>query len=429
MSQPSCRLNIIIVGAGLGGLGAAISLLRSGHSVLLLEAAQQISEIGAGIQCHPNAVRILRHWGLEAALRPYITRPECVNLLSWRGELLSSLPFGDAEQEWGAPFWDLRRSCLQKVLLQQAEALGARVRCAARVVGFLEAGGVLLDGGETLAADLVVGADGIYSKTREALLGRADPPRRTGDLAYRLLLDTQAMMADPDLAEMVKRPQVNYWLGPQKHAVTYALRGGTQLNIVLLVPDDMPDTTTVTPGNIDEMRAHYAGWDPRITKLLGFADSVHKWKLCISNGGVDSWSNAQATFVLLGDAVHAALPYLGSGAGMALEDAAFLGLVLGKIRNKAEVKTALKVYERARRNRTDRIIARGNVQQHLYHLPDGPEQQERDRRVRLHPTPDGEAMAWRDPGFAPFLLAYDVVADVEREWEAQARASVRSSLL
>jgi salicylate hydroxylase len=101
---------------------------------------------------------------------------------------------------------------------------------------------------------------------------------------------------------------------------------------------------------------------------------------------------------------------------MALEDGAFLGLVLGKIKRKEEVKHALTVYERARTQRTARIVERGNVQQYLYHLPDGPEQEERDRKLRMEPTPPGEVLAWRDPEFAPFLLGYDVEVDVEKHW-------------
>jgi salicylate hydroxylase len=118
---------------------------------------------------------------------------------------------------------------------------------------------------------------------------------------------------------------------------------------------------------------------------------------------------------------------------MALEDGAFLGMVLGKIKKKEEVKHALKVYERARRQRATRIVERGNVQQYLYHLPDGPEQEERDRKLRMDPTPPGEVLAWRDPEFAPYLLGYDVDEDVEKHWDlgtemAEGGGLVRSSL-
>ncbi|KAI5857791.1 hypothetical protein BZA05DRAFT_106304 [Tricharina praecox] len=415
-----CKLNVVIVGAGLGGLGAAIGISLAGHNVTVLEAASEIGEIGAGIQIHPNASRILTRWGLAPALSAYWTTPRCVNMLSWRGEPLASMRFAEAAEKYGSPFWDFHRANLHRCLLERAVELGATVRCKARVDTLEFVGGettVVLEGGERVTADLVVGADGIYSKTREAFVGHKDPPKKTGDLAYRLLLDAREMLKDPELAGMVTDPQVMYWLGPDKHAVSYVLRGGRQFNMVLLVPDDLPDSSTVVPGNVAEMCALYADWDARIPKLLGLCTEVHKWKLSIRPNDLPAWSNPAGTFVLLGDAVHAALPYLAAGAGMALEDGAFLGLALGSIKSRSEVKRALTVYERGRRARVARIVERGNVQQYLYHLPDGAEQCERDRKLRMNPTPPGEVLAWRDPEFAPWLMGYDVEKDFKKYWE------------
>jgi len=107
--------------------------------------------------------------------------------------------------------------------------------------------------------------------------------------------------------------------------VTYILRGGSLCNMVLLVPDDMPDDGASTlAGNVEEMRAIFTDWDPRISKLLALCESVSKWRLCIVQP-LDSWYDPSGTFVLLGDAVHATLPYLASGAGISFEDAAVLG--------------------------------------------------------------------------------------------------------
>jgi len=322
---------------------------------------------------------------------------------------------------------------LQKCLVDRAVELGATVRCSSQVVDVRvsedgERASVVLKGGVEVEADLVVGADGINSKLREVILEREDPPTPTGDIAYRLLLSTSGMMKDPELASLVTDPQVNYWLGPDMHAVNYVLKGGKLFNMVLLVPDDMPAGASTLEGNVEEMRALYKDWDPRIAKLLGMCESVHKWRLCIRLG-MENWSHPSGAFTLLGDAVHATLPYLASGAGMSLEDGAVLGECLSRITSKsqAQKQMALRVYEQCRKSRTEMVVQRGNLQQYLYHLHDGPEQEERDRRMRMVPTRAGEALAWRDPDLAPTLLGYDHLKDVDQHWPRNER-SVRARL-
>ena len=187
--------------------------------------------------------------------------------------------------------------------------------------------------------------------------------------------------------------------------------------MVLLVPDDMPaDGPSTLAGNVTEMQALFDDWDPRISRLLALCESVHKWRLCIRKG-MDQWSHPSGAFTLLGDAVHATLPYLASGAGMALEDAAVLGELFGRSENPTlavEKRRLLQMYEECRKPRTERVVERGDTQQWLYHLHDGPEQQERDRIMRS--MEEGEALAWRDKGLSEWLLGYKVEEDVERVW-------------
>jgi len=219
--ETSCQ--VIIIGAGLGGLGAAISLLLAGHTVEILEAASQIADVGAGIQVLPNSSRVLISWGLEETLSRHATRPRKCNMLHWKGGMISELDFHRYEQMIGTPFWDFHRSNLHGSLLERAKELGATIRVNSRVADVQVAedemtATVLLGDGTRRTADLVVGADGINSRCREIMLGREDPPIPTGDLAYRLLLSTKEMMKDPDLRSFIEDPQVNYWLGPDAHA-------------------------------------------------------------------------------------------------------------------------------------------------------------------------------------------------------------------
>ncbi|KAJ9491829.1 hypothetical protein VN97_g1410 [Penicillium thymicola] len=443
--SPSCQLKVVIVGAGLAGLGSAISCALAGHEVQVLEATREIKEVGAGIQILPNSSRVLQHWGLERALTPHMTFPRVCNFLGWKGNHISSLDFHASESNYpGTWYRDFHRADLQQCLVERALELGVNITCNARVVDVTvsedgtTATATAADGRQWIG-DLVIGADGVFGKLTEGLLGRVDPPVKTGDLAYRLLLSTEEMRKDPDLAELVTDPQVNYWLGPDAHAgmvfssshgsiansvVNYVLRGGELFNMVLLVPDDIPEESLASTieGNVEEMCALFKDWDPRIPKLLKLCESVQKWRLCIRFGDFD-WTHPSGAFVILGDAVHATLPYLASGAGMSFEDGAVLGECLSRLPNSSRIsktsaefltakQQALSIFQECRKQRTKMVVERGNIQQYLYHLHDGAEQQERDRKMQMVPTPEGEALAWRDPGLAPKLLGYDHIADV-----------------
>ncbi|PQE28688.1 FAD dependent oxidoreductase protein [Rutstroemia sp. NJR-2017a WRK4] len=423
---------VIIIGAGLGGLGAAISISLEGHDVTVLESAPEIAEIGAGIQILPQSTLILRHWSLLPVLLPHSTTPSCVNMRSHHGPLISSMNFAHSASQYpGTCYLDLHRADLHRALYRRALELGATVRCGVRVTDVqcreLDAE-VLIENGESMKADLVVPADGVFSKMREVMLGRVDPPVETGDLAYRLLLDTRDMMKDPNLKEFVEKPQVNYWLGRDMHVVNYVLRNGSLFNMVLLVPDNMPAGAKTLEGNVEEMRALFKDWDPRISKLLSLCKSVYKWRLCI-RPNPETWSHPSGHFTMLepliselGDAAHASLPYLAAGASMALEDAAVLGQLLSHypVNNHPSTRSlasktaflqhALHIYQAIRGPRTEKVVQRGTTQQYLYHLPDGPEQIERDRKMREQEG--GEALAWRDKGFAPWLLGYDYITEV-----------------
>jgi len=239
-------------------------------------------------------------------------------MLGWKGNHISSMNFEESAANYpGTFYWDFHRASLHKCLLNRAVELGALVQCNSRVLDVRicrngESARVVLESEREIEADLVVGADGINSRLREVMLGKVDPPIPTGDLAYRLLLSTSKMMKDPELASLVTDPQVNYWLGPDMHAVNYVLKGGKLFNMFLLVPDDMPAGASTLEGNVEEMRALYKNWDPRIPKLLSMCESVYKWRLCI-RPGMENWSHPSGAFTLLGDAVHATLPYLASG--------------------------------------------------------------------------------------------------------------------
>lgn len=354
------------------------------------------------------------------------------------------MDFRDAAEEYRAPFWDFHRADLHGALLDRARELGMTLQTRSRVVDIddsdSERATVILSDGRRMSADLVIGADGIHSKCREILLAGPSSPTATGDLAYRVLLDTKGMRNDPDLASFLETHHVRYWMGPGAHAVSYKLRHGDLLNMVLLVPDDMPEGEMTVDASVEEMRALFADWDPRIPKALQHCKSVQKWRLCYRPGLSQQWYNSKGSFALLGDAVHATLPYLASGAGMSLEDGAVLGECFARISgtSAADKILALFVYEQCRRHRTESIVKRGNLQQWLYHLPDGGDQKARDarfkafgaeeelqkskeRELKTHELPAGleegsDPLAWRRNGVGKWLINYDCLLDVETNW-------------
>lgn len=181
---------------------------------------------------------------------------------------------------YGAPFLDMHRVDLQLALYGRARALGVRFRLGEQVesVDFGRAEVATRSGGGC-GGDVVVAADGVWSRLQACYLGRPCPPLPTGDLAYRVVLSAEQAAADPELARWVANPAVHFWIGPGAHAVGYSMRAGQLYNVVLLVPDDLPDGVSRQPGSVEEMKALFADWDPILRRFLDKVDTVEKWRL------------------------------------------------------------------------------------------------------------------------------------------------------
>ncbi|EYE97466.1 putative monooxygenase [Aspergillus ruber CBS 135680] len=411
------RLEITIVGAGLSGIAAAISCATTGHSVRVIEQAKELAEVGAGLQITPNASRLFNHWQLPSSIWETAAEPTSVTVHRYSGQVLAHEKGFDKNirGKYPAPFVDLHRVDLQQALFARAKQLGVKFHMNERVERIdFDTTTVYVVSGNTYSSDLIIAADGLWSRCRECFLGRKDEPLPTGDLAYRIVLSAE-QIEDPELKRLVENPEVHFWVGPGAHAVAYSLRGGRMFNVVLLVPDNLPPGVAREAGSIEEMRGLFGGWDPILTRFLSYVDHVDKWKL-MHHAEMETWVNEKSNLVFIGDACHPMLPYLAQGANSSLEDGAVLGHLLGHMKNKSQLPEILRLYESVRKSRGEAIVRETFKQRHDFHMPDGEEQQKRDQIFlsQLGKEINGAFPSrWTCPEVQPWLYGYDAIQEAE----------------
>lgn len=387
---------VTIVGGGLGGLTTALSLRRRGLRTTVLEAAPQLGEVGAGIQTAPNASRILLGLGLRNQLAAIRTEPLDQVRRRWQdGGIIAQLPLGErVVREYGAPYWHYHRADLHRVLLDACiDPDGAgpvvEVHTDAAVVDIDRAEPArpvaITADGRRFGSDVLVGADGIRSAVRDAL-GLPDTLVFSGEMAYRALIPGDKIAADPATRFLLDRYHSTIWYGPDRHLVHYMIRGGEYLNVVACVPNTLDvEQTWTAPATADELVEAFPGWDDRVAAMLSKAEGdASSWAL-FRRRRDPVWVDGHVA--LLGDAAHAMLPYQAQGASQAMEDAAVLAEELGAV-TIDDIPGALVRYVSRRATHAGMVQDASLENMRFYHLPDGPEQQERDRRLRAF---DGES--------------------------------------
>jgi salicylate hydroxylase len=367
------RIPVAIIGGGIGGLCAALSLLRAGIDSHVYEQANALVEAGAGIQISPNATRILHRIGLADALAETAVAATALHQRHWQdGRTLLCSPLADVmNAAFGAPHYQMHRADLLRVLEQAVPT--SNLHLGHRLAMLVDRGDhveVEFENGERLIAEAVVGADGIHSTVRRALFG-AENPRFTGCACYRGLIPADR------LSHLALPPMVQVWMGPGKHFVHYFVRGGRLLNFVAVVEQETwtHESWTDRVGMADARHA-FEGWHPQVRAILQAIDDTYIWALFDRNP-MARWSVGRVT--LLGDACHPMLPFMAQGASQAIEDGATLSACLANAGQ--DVAESLRRYERLRLNRTARVQGLSAENKRRFHLPDGPAQRERDAEL------------------------------------------------
>jgi salicylate hydroxylase len=342
---------VLIAGGGIGGLTAALALLRMGCEVEVCEQATELREVGAGIQLSANGTRVLYALGVAEELKALSCEAEGKEIRIWNsGETWKLFDLGKVSIErYGHPYFTVYRPDLLSVL-ERAVRLekGGAIHLGARCTAFHqteEKVTLRLETGATLEGDVLIGADGVHSRVRQGLFG-ADRPQFTGIVAWRGIVPRDRLPR-----HMLRMVGTN-WVGPGGHVVHYPLRAGAVMNFVgALERSDWQVESWSARGSTEELAADFAGWHDDVHALIRNIAQPFKWALMV-RPPMERWSVGRVT--LLGDACHSMVPFLAQGANMAIEDGYVLGRALTELTG--DVASRLQIYEKARRERTRRAV-------------------------------------------------------------------------
>jgi salicylate hydroxylase len=370
-------MRVVVVGAGIGGLTAALALRQSGFDVHVYEQARVLREVGAGLALGPNAVRVLHRLGLADALRAIGVRSESWDFCDWQSaEVLGRVPLSDAaEIRWGAPFYNVHRADLHDALRvavgDQHITLGAccvsvEQRGSQVAVGFAD--------GRRVTGDVVVGADGVHSVVREYVAG-PDQPTWWPQIAWRGLVPGGIGR------EVGLEMRQHLFMGPRVLFVTYYVSSSRVVNWIGTTPSDgWREESWSARGDRDEALALFEEWNPRVRALIAGTEQVFKWAL-FDRPPLESWTRGRVT--LLGDAAHAMLPFMGQGAAQSIEDGLALARFLTADRD--DPPRAVGAYAAHRRERATALQAASREQGRDLQLTDESAVAARNAQMRGDP--------------------------------------------
>lgn len=381
MARPQ---KIVVIGGGIGGLYVTKALLSKGFEVQTFEQASALSEVGAGVYLTPNGVRHLQSVGLGEAVANNGARvSDLSRYFREDGSEISPVRTTDSSGLNGS--YGMHRADLVSFLADSIPEDVVHLGHRAKTFSQDESGAhVTFENGLSVNADIVIAADGIHSTLRPHVWQQSEPVF-SGTCVYRGLVPR-------DLLKDWPVDEWHMWLGKGKHFLTFPVRSGELVNFVGFVPaEDLFKESWTAPGDPDQLREDFSGWDPRIETLLSHVESTFRWALYDRNP-LPSWTNGRLT--LLGDAAHAMLPHLGQGANQSIEDGAALASILEKAGDR--IPEALAAYEDLRRPRVAEVQS-GARQNGLRYDSQFEDLAVRDEEIRHHQE------------FRRHLYDYDVV--------------------
>ncbi|MGS2719615.1 FAD-dependent monooxygenase [Paraglaciecola aestuariivivens] len=351
---------VVIAGAGIGGLCAALALAKKGFGVSVYEQSDVLAEVGAGLQLSPNAMCVLKALGIEADLQALAFAPQAAVMRHYKsGQGYFSVPLNHAKNPYTKPYLHIHRADLQEVLHLACQKVGVDLQLGCAVKGYTQNSNqvqVLLANQQSIKADVLIGADGIKSHIQASMLGPS-PATFTGQVAWRGTIQANL------LPKALVQPNANLWVGPGQHFVSYYIRGGKQINFVAVQERaDWQQESWQQVGDIQALRQAFNGWHPEVTELLAATQTSYLWAL-FDRAPLTQWIDNKVA--LLGDACHPMLPFLAQGAAMAIEDSYVLAHCLASEPN---TQRALSQYQAVRIKRTSDIQQKASKNAHLYHM-------------------------------------------------------------
>ncbi|EMC93159.1 hypothetical protein BAUCODRAFT_36822 [Baudoinia panamericana UAMH 10762] len=421
------ELSVGIVGAGIGGVMASIAIARAGAKVTILEAAAQLGEIGAGIQMTPNVASLLIRYGIDKAIGSDLVRFTELNLRNKDGTAVGYANTSRVEDTLGYPWWLVHRHHLHNGLVQVARANGVHIVIDSRVAKLQwrpDGASVRTEKGKDYNFDLVIGADGVQSIVRRTLFPSVKPKPPTGNCAYRAIVPYDEVRADPLTRDLVEDKDGNpvrtmeVWMAPTGYIISYPISDAKDFNMVLSHFRD-PPVSQVQEVDVQEVRDEYKDYDPRIRRTIEkIKPPISRWPLLVT-GPLESWSNREKNIVLMGDAAHSMVNHMAQGAATSMEDGAFLARCLREVVNgRLALSEAVTIYEKCRMPKASYKQQVSFLNGWLWHLPNGPAQQARDR------TMEGElrgeicmrsANLYGDPQTVLECYGYDAEAHADEE--------------